>query len=51
MAEATGRHSGNPISEVTTHEVESFLSSLMCLPKKTENEGTFYTGYILLIFK
>ena len=42
MAEAPGKHSGNPISEITTHEAESFLGSLMCLPKKTESDGTFF---------
>ena len=36
MAEATGKNSGVPISELTLGEAESFLNSLMCLPEKPE---------------
>ena len=46
MAEANGKDSGVPISELTLGEAESFLSSLMCTPEKTKNEGIFYSSYL-----
>ena len=41
MAEATGKDSGVPISELTLGEAESFLNSLMCLPEKPDGEGMY----------
>ena len=49
MAEASGKDSGVPISELTLGEAESFLSSLMCAPEKTMEEGILKPG--ILIFK
>ena len=48
MAEATGKDSGVPISELTLGEAESFLRSLMCIPEKTKKEGNFYFSYLCL---
>ncbi len=39
MAEAAGKDSGVPISELTLGEAEAFLNSLMCLPDKTNAKG------------
>ena len=47
MAEAAGKDSGVPISELTLGEAESFLNSLMCLPEKTNNEGNIFVSNIL----
>ena len=51
MAEATGKDSGIPISELTLGEAESFLTSLMCTPEKTKNEGIFYFTLQLLLLE
>ena len=54
MAEAAGKDSGVPISELTLGEAESFLNSLMCLPEKTNNDGIsliiFQMQYYLVHF-
>ena len=51
MAEATGKDSGVPISELTVGEAESFLNSLMCLPEITNIEQGkllfFYNSFYL----
>ena len=39
MAEAAGKDSGVPISELTLGEAETFLNSLMCLPETTNAKG------------
>ena len=52
MAEATGKDSGVPISELTLGEAESFLNSLMCLPEISNIEQgilLFFTGAFLFI--
>lgn len=49
MAEASGKDLGVSISKLTLGEAESFLSSLMCAPEKTKNEGILKPG--ILIFK
>jgi len=46
MAEATGKDSGLPISELTLGEAESFLNSLMCLPEKPEGADEGEKGFV-----
>ena len=49
MAEASGKDSGVPISELTLGEAESFLSSLMCAPEITKDQGIFLHQVYLLL--
>ena len=49
MSEASNKDSRVPISELTLGEAESFLTSLMCAPEKTKDEGTVTPG--ILTFK
>ena len=51
MAEATGKDSGVPISELTLGEAESFLNSLMCLPEITPaDQGLSFSFTAAFIF-